>query len=50
MQQEYFDMLTHELEVKISLDDDALETLDYYLGKTQDEFFDRAEAASIMLA
>ena len=49
MQQEYFDMLTHELEVKITLDDSALETLDYYLGKTEDDFYQRAEAMGIMM-
>lgn len=49
MQQEYFDMLTHELEVKITLDDSALETLEYYLGKTEDDFYQRAEAMGIMM-
>ena len=38
-----------DIEVKISLNDDALSTLEYYLGKMSDDFYQMAEAAAIMI-
>ena len=42
------EMLNYKLEIDIELNDDELRELDYYLGKTEDDFFQRAEAAGLM--
>ena len=49
IQQQYYDILSEELELKISINDDDLKVLDYYFGKIEDDFYDRAEAAALMI-
>ena len=49
IQTAYYDLLNEELEVKISLNDDALSVLEYYLDKMSDDFYQMAEAAAFML-
>ena len=45
----YYDMLNEELEIKISIDEDALETIEYYLSKIEDDFYQMFEAAALMI-
>jgi hypothetical protein len=33
------DLLNYKLEIDIEINDDELRKLDYYLGKTEDDFF-----------
>ena len=48
IQQEYYDILSEELEIKLTVNDTDLKVLEYYLGKVKDDFFSMAEAAAIM--
>lgn len=45
----YYDMLNEELEIKISIDEDALATIEYYLSKIEDDFYQMFEAAALMI-
>jgi hypothetical protein len=49
IQQEYYNILTEELEVKLSINKDDLDVLEYYLDKISDDFFQMAEAAALMV-
>ena len=49
IQQQYYDILSEELEIKITINDDDLELLDYHLGKIEDDFYNMAEAAALMI-
>ena len=42
------EMLSYKLEIKIELNDDELRALEYQLSKTDNDFYKRAEAATIM--
>ena len=44
-----YEMLTYELEIKINLNDDELKVIDYYLSKISDDFYQMAEAAALMV-
>ena len=43
------DILSYELELKITINDNEMKKLEYYLSKTEDDFYQMAEAAEIML-
>lgn len=43
-----YEQLNYKLEIDIELKDDDLQRLEYYLGKTEDDIFQRAEGAEIM--
>jgi hypothetical protein len=43
------DILSYELELKIIINDNEMKKLEYYLSKTEDDFYQMAEAAEIML-
>ena len=49
IQEEYYNLLNEELEVKLSINEDDLNTLEYYLGKMSDDFYQMAEAAALMI-
>jgi hypothetical protein len=42
------EMLSYKLEIKMELNDDELRALEYKLSKTENDFYKRAEAATIM--
>ena len=44
-----FDILNTELELKIEINDMDLQRLEYYLGKMEDDFYQMAEAAALMV-
>jgi ElaB/YqjD/DUF883 family membrane-anchored ribosome-binding protein len=44
------DILSYELELKVTINDNELKKLDYYLSKTEDDFFQMAEAAALMVS
>ena len=39
-----FEMTQYKLELKLEINDEELQKLDYYLGKTEDDFFQRADS------
>ena len=43
-----FEMTQYKLELKLEINDEELQKLDYYLGKTEDDFFQRAEGMALM--
>lgn len=43
-----YDMLNYELEIKISIEDSKLELIDYYVNKIQDDIYKTAEAFGYM--
>ena len=43
-----YEILHYEMEIKIEINDVALERLDYYLSKYEDDFYSLAEAASTL--
>lgn len=49
IQQQYYDILSEELEIKITINDNDLKLLDYHLGKIEDDFYNMAEAAALMI-
>ena len=44
-----YEILTYELEIKIELNDLELKEIEYYLNKISDDFYQMAEAASLMM-
>lgn len=44
-----FDILNTELELKIEINDMDLQRIEYYLGKIEDDFYQMAEAAALMV-
>ena len=44
-----FEILNTELELKIEINDMDLQRLEYYLGKVEDDFYQMAEAAAFMV-
>ena len=44
-----YEMLTYELEIKLELNEDELKLIDYYLNKISDDFYQMAEAAALMV-
>ena len=44
-----FEILNTELELKIEINDMDLQRLEYYLGKMEDDFYQMAEAAALMV-
>jgi hypothetical protein len=44
-----YEMLTYELEIKLELNEDDLKIIDYYLNKISDDFYKMAEAAALMV-
>lgn len=44
-----YEMLTYELEIKLELNEDELKLIDYYLNKISDDFYQMAEAAALMI-
>jgi hypothetical protein len=44
-----FDILNTELELKIEINDMDLQRIEYYLGKMEDDFYQMAEAAALMV-
>ena len=44
-----YEILTYELEIKIELNDDEMKLVDYYLSKISDDFYSMAEAAALMV-
>ena len=49
IQQQYYDILSEELEIKITINDNDLKLLEYHLGRIEDDFYNMAEAAAIMI-
>ena len=49
IQQENFAVLLNELEIKLSINEDDLTTIEYYLSKMSDDFYSMAEAAALMI-
>ena len=49
IQTEYYNLLNEELEVKLSINEDDMQLLEYYLGKMADDFYQMAEAAALMV-
>ena len=49
IQEQNFDILNYELEVKVVVDDTQLKELDYYLNKSSDDIWGMAEAAALMV-
>ena len=49
IQQENFAILQEELEIKLSINEDDLATIEYYLSKFADDFYSMAEAAALMI-
>lgn len=47
-QENNYEQLTYALELKIEVNDDQLETLDYYLNKVEDDFYKSAEGAQLL--
>ena len=43
-----YDMLNYELEIKVSVEDSKLELIDYYVNKIQDDIYKTAEAFGYM--
>ena len=48
-QTEYYNLLNEELEINLSINDDDLKRIDYYLNKISDDFYQMAEAAAYMV-
>ncbi|MBQ7820077.1 MAG: hypothetical protein IJ341_10320 [Bacteroidales bacterium] len=44
-----FEILNTELELKIEINDMDLQRIEYYLGKIEDDFYQMAEAAALMV-
>ena len=49
IQQQYYDILSEELEIKMTVNDNDLKLLEYHLGKIEDDFYNMAEAAALMI-
>jgi hypothetical protein len=49
IQTAYYDKLNEELEVNLSINEDDLSTIEYYLDKMADDFYKMAEAAALMV-
>jgi predicted ribosome quality control (RQC) complex YloA/Tae2 family protein len=49
IQTEYYNMLNEELEVNLTINEDSLETIEYYLGKIADDFYKMAEGAAYLV-
>ena len=49
IQTAYYDKLNEELEVNLSINEDDLSTIEYYLNKMADDFYKMAEAAALMV-
>lgn len=45
-----YEILTYELEIKLELNEDELKVIDYYLNKVSDDFYQMAEAAALMVS
>ena len=45
-----YEILTYELELKLEINDQSLETIDYYLNKISDDFYRMAESAALMVS
>jgi hypothetical protein len=41
-------MFSYEVELRLELNDDELRRLDYYLSKTEDDMFRRAEGFTLL--
>ena len=44
----HFEKFSYKLELEIELNEDDLQRLDYYLSKTEDDFYSRGEALALM--
>jgi hypothetical protein len=49
IQTEYYNLLNEELEINLSINEDDLQTIEYYLNKISDDFYRMAEAAALMV-
>ena len=49
IQQQNFDILNEELEIKLTINDKDMARIEYYLGKISDDFYQMAEAAALMV-
>lgn len=45
-----YEILTYELELKLEINDQSLETIDYYLNKISDDFYRMAESAALLVS
>lgn len=50
VQEEYYNLLNEEIELKISINEDDMSLIDYYLDKIADDFYQMAEAAAILFS
>jgi hypothetical protein len=48
IQNEYYELLNQELEVKLSIDKDDLEYIEFKLKQMSDDFYQMAEAAALV--
>jgi hypothetical protein len=48
LQAAHFEKFSYKLELEIELNEDDLKRLDYYLGKTEEDFYKRAEGFALM--